>query len=168
MTAPKFLAPLVAVSFLLAGCQNDGSTGNTLGTGMGTDQLLGTVVGAGAGGLAGSQFGGGSGKLAMTGVGVVLGGLLGSAVGKTMDKADIAYANQTTNKALETAPTNQPEQWKNPNNGHYGTITPTSTYQNPQGQYCREYTQTVFIGGQQQTAVGTACRQPEGSWQAIS
>lgn len=37
----------------------------------------GTLVGAGAGGLAGNQFGKGSGKDAATAVGVIGGGILG-------------------------------------------------------------------------------------------
>jgi osmotically inducible lipoprotein OsmB len=40
----------------------------------------GTLVGAGAGGYAGNQFGKGSGKTAATAAGVVGGGLLGHAV----------------------------------------------------------------------------------------
>ncbi|MCZ6875908.1 MAG: hypothetical protein O7G88_20660 [bacterium] len=39
------------------------------------------------------------------------------------------------------------------------------TYQIDSGQYCREYQQTVVIGGQEDRAFGTACRQPDGSWQ---
>ena len=40
----------------------------------------GTLVGAGAGGLAGNQFGHGSGKAAATAAGVIGGGLLGHAL----------------------------------------------------------------------------------------
>jgi outer membrane lipoprotein SlyB len=40
----------------------------------------GTLVGAGAGGLAGNQFGKGSGKDAATAAGVIGGGVLGHAV----------------------------------------------------------------------------------------
>ena len=31
-------------------------------------------------------------------------------------------------------------------------------------QYCREYQQTVVIGGQMQQAVGTTCQQADGTW----
>lgn len=31
--------------------------------------------------------------------------------------------------------------------------------------YCREYTRTVTVGGVAQNAYGTACMQPDGSWQ---
>jgi len=44
-------------------------------------------------------------------------------------------------------------------------MTPLKTYQRPSGQYCREYQQTIYVGGQQQQAYGTACRQPDGSWE---
>ena len=33
-------------------------------------------------------------------------------------------------------------------------MTPVRTYQNPQGQYCREYTQQVSIGGVIDDGVG--------------
>jgi hypothetical protein len=35
----------------------------------------------------------------------------------------------------------------------------------PPPQNCREYNAEVMIGGQPQPAFGTACQQPDGSWQ---
>ena len=35
------------------------------------------------------------------------------------------------------------------------------------GQQCREYQRTVTIDGKTETAYGTACRQPDGSWKII-
>lgn len=35
------------------------------------------------------------------------------------------------------------------------------------GDYCREYTRTVNIGGRLQDAYGTACLQPDGSWMIV-
>ncbi|MEE8203551.1 MAG: hypothetical protein V3R74_07315, partial [Alphaproteobacteria bacterium] len=32
---------------------------------------------------------------------------------------------------------------------------------------CREYQTTVNVGGQVEQAYGTACRQPDGSWQIV-
>ena len=59
-----------------------------------TNQQGGTLVGAGLGGLLGSQFGGGTGQLAATGLGVLAGGLLGSQIGYHMDQpATIVYNN---------------------------------------------------------------------------
>ena len=37
----------------------------------------------------------------------------------------------------------------------------------PNGTYCREYQQTVEIGGQRQNSYGTACQQPDGSWKIL-
>ncbi|HLO78980.1 MAG TPA: RT0821/Lpp0805 family surface protein, partial [Magnetospirillum sp.] len=54
--------------------------------------------------------------------------------------------------------------WNNPDSGHYGTVTPTRTYEAAPGQYCREYQQTINVGGQEQRSFGTACRQSDGSW----
>jgi hypothetical protein len=39
----------------------------------------------------------------------------------------------------------------------------SSGYQND--QYCREYTEMVRVGGRLQPSYGTACYQPDGSWQ---
>jgi len=36
------------------------------------------------------------------------------------------------------------------------------------GRYCREFLQEVVIGGRKEQAYGTACRQPDGSWEVIS
>jgi surface antigen len=136
--------------------------------GKGDKEIGGTLVGAGVGGLIGSQIGGGTGQLAAVGAGVLLGGLLGSEVGKSLDRADQAYAAQTYSQTLETAPTGQTSTWVNPDSGNQGTYTPVKTYQADSGQYCREFQQTVTVGGQTESAYGTACRQPDGSWQIVN
>jgi len=50
------------------------------------NQTSGTLIGAGAGGLLGSQVGGGSGRLIATGVGTLIGAVAGSSVGQSMDQ----------------------------------------------------------------------------------
>lgn len=35
------------------------------------------------------------------------------------------------------------------------------------GQYCREFLQTVTVGGRSEQAYGTACRQPDGAWRIV-
>lgn len=32
------------------------------------------------------------------------------------------------------------------------------------GEYCREYTRTIYIGGRAENGYGTACMQPDGDW----
>jgi surface antigen len=127
----------------------------------------GALVGAGLGGLAGSQVGKGSGKLAATAIGVLLGGLAGSSVGASLDRADLQYAQQTQQHAFEAVPSGQTVAWRNPDSGNAGTYTPRPAYQTPTGQYCREFQQTITVGGQTQAGFGTACRQPDGSWRIV-
>ena len=149
----------------LAACAQPGQPGYAPPGEAGMNKTTGgALVGAGLGGLAGSQLGHGSGKVATTALGVVLGGLLGGSVGASLDRADQAALDRSTQQALESTPANQPMQWSNPDNGHYGTIVPVRTYQPAPGQFCREFQQTVIIGGQSQQAYGTACRQPDGTW----
>lgn len=148
-----------AVALALAACDQSAYGGGGI-----DKQTMGTVGGAVLGGLAGSQVGGGSGRLWATGAGVLLGAIVGGEIGKSLDRADRQYMGQTTYNALESGRSGQAVQWRNPDSGHYGTVTPQAAYQ--QGDLtCREYTQTVYIDGRSQQAHGTACRQPDGSWQ---
>jgi surface antigen len=76
--------------------------------------------------------------------------------------------SQTTQQSLETAPSGTTTSWRNPDSGNYGTITPQPAYQSSGGGYCREFQQTVTVGGRQESAYGTACRQPDGTWKVVS
>ncbi len=134
----------------------------------GKKALMGTLGGAALGGLLGSQVGSGKGKLAATGAGVLLGAFLGHGIGKSLDNADRAAMGQSQQQALEYTPSNQAVPWRNPDSGHSGTIVPRPAYQTASGQYCREFTQSVTVGGRTEQAYGTACRQPDGSWQIIN
>ena len=135
--------------------------------GAGNKQLIGGLGGAGLGGLAGSQIGSGSGRLWATGAGVLLGALAGSEIGSSLDRADQAYAQQATQSAY-SAPVGQTIRWNNPDSGNYGTITPTRSGTDNGGRVCREYHQTIYVGGKQQSGYGTACQQSDGSWKVVS
>jgi surface antigen len=100
--------------------------------------------------------------------GALLGGLVGAAVGDRMDAADKRQQSQAAQKAFETTPSGQSVAWRNPDSGNSGTVTPIRTYQASGGQYCREYQQTITVGGEKQQAYGTTCRQPDGSWKIVS
>ncbi|MEQ8443283.1 MAG: RT0821/Lpp0805 family surface protein [Alphaproteobacteria bacterium] len=155
--ASKAVILALVASMGLAACQ-----------GTGQRETIGGVGGAVLGGVLGAQVGRGTGQLVAVGAGAVLGGLLGSYVGRSLDEADQQRMAQTTQVALEQQPDYATSSWVNPNTGHSGTVTPQSTYQNTNGQYCREFTQTVTIDGRRQEAYGTACRQPDGSWKIVS
>lgn len=134
----------------------------------GQKQTGGALLGGIGGAIAGAQFGKGKGQLAAVAAGTLLGALIGSEVGKSLDKADRAAMAQTTQTTLESQPTGTTSTWRNPDSGHHGSVTPTKTYQADSGQFCREYQQTVTVGGRTEDAYGTACRQPDGSWKIVN
>lgn len=149
---------VVAAGLGLAGCSQN----------TGTNETIGGLGGAVLGGLLGSQFGSGSGRLIATGAGVMLGAIAGSSIGRTMDEVSRQKMGRTTQATLEHVADNNTSTWQNPNNQTRGTVTPVETYQQNDGRYCREFQQTVTIGGKTEEAYGTACRQPDGSWEIQS
>lgn len=46
-------------------------------------------------------------------------------------------------------------------------VRPSSATRYDQG-YCREYQRNVKINGKTQASYGTACQQPDGSWQVVN
>lgn len=170
MQTKKILAVVVSALMVTACNQPMGSPGQgvTQGGGSINKQDVGTVAGAVAGGVAGYQFGGGAGKAVATVAGTLLGGMIGSSIGASLDKADATYAEQTGQRALETAQPGQSLPWKNPQSGNYGSMTPSNYYQNASGQYCREFTQTITVGGKTQQGHGTACREEDGTWRIVN
>lgn len=147
---------LPTLGAVLAGCGPDGP--NKADTGL--------VVGAVAGGLLGNQVGGGSGKIAATALGAVVGGIVGSEIGRSLDQQDRLLAQQAEYEALERGPSGVSRQWRNPDNGRYGEITPTRPYKRGTVD-CRDYTHKIYIDGKPQALRGTACRNPDGTWSNV-
>ncbi len=134
-----------------------------LGTGRCNRELLGSLMGAAAGGLAGSRIGDGRGQLAAVAGGTLLGFLIGGTLGRSMDEVDQNCVGQ----ALEHAGDGQQIAWNNPQTGAQYQVVPTRTVQGSDGRYCREYTATSVVSGRNQQTYGRACRQPDGSWQIV-
>jgi len=151
----KILAPVALSVVLLGACENNVQNA--------PKQTLGSIMGAGVGALAGSQIGSGKGQLAAVAIGAIAGGLFGNEVGKSLDRADHAYMEQTSTRTLEYNRVGQSSSWNNPDSGHSGTITPTRTYQQA-GLDCRDFETTVNIDGKTERATGRACRQADGTW----
>jgi len=147
----RLLALLVLLFFALISCE-------------GHKTAIGGVGGATAGGFLGHALGGGTAGIIG---GALAGGLIGGAIGNRMDAADRRESERAAQRAFETAPSGQATAWNNPDNGNHGSVTPTRTFQIDSGQYCREFQQTVVIGGEEQQAHGTACRQADGSWRIV-
>ena len=164
----KILAMIAVSAMALTACTQGVGVGQGSTTGLGNKQMIGGATGAILGGVLGSKVGKGSGQLVGVGVGALLGTLLGSELGASMDKADMMYAEQATSRAY-TAPVGQTISWNNPDNGHSGTITPTREgVSNTSGRTCREYTQTIYVDGRQQTGVGQACKNSDGTWAIVN
>jgi len=51
--------------------------------------------------------------------------------------------------------------------GATGAVTTTRVGTSTSGRQCREFQQTVTIGGKTEQAWGTACLQPDGSWELV-
>lgn len=81
---------------------------------------------------------------------------------------DVARARRAAQNAFETTPAGQTSIWRNPANGHWGTVTPARTFRDAAGRYCRDYRQTVTVDGQEHQGNGTACREPNGAWRIMS
>ncbi len=124
-----------------------------------TSEQGGMIIGGVLGGVLGSQVGGGSGQTAATILGTMAGAAIGGAVGRSMDEND----RLKTAHALESVRTGVPSRWVNPDTGNSYVVVPTRTYEEA-GAPCRDYTVDATVGGAPQKVVGTACRQPDGSW----
>jgi surface antigen len=136
-------------------------------TDSGPREVGGTLVGAGTGALLGNAIGGAAGnRVAGTLAGAAIGGRIGNRIGAAMDDEDKRRAYAAQVQALEAGPSGAPVAWRNPDSGRYGSVVPGPAYQQ-QGAQCRQYTHTIYIDGRPQTARGAACRNPDGTWQAV-
>ena len=156
----KFKAVIAAsvMALFVAGCADHG---------YGNKQVVGGLGGAALGGWLGSTIGSGKGRLAATGAGVLIGALVGSEIGRSMDEVDRLKASRAVQQA-QSAPVGETIAWNNPDSGNYGSVTPVRDGRSSSGNYCREFQQTIVVGGRAQEGYGVACRQPDGSWQIQS
>lgn len=158
-------------SLFLQSCAQQGGYGNGgygANNNIFTKENIGTAAGAVGGAWLGSNIGKGKGNVAAIAAGTLLGAALGKNLGSSLDAADMARYNRTSQYALESTSTGTTSSWRNPDTGHHGSITPTRTIPNADGTYCREYTQVIYVDGRDVEGHGRACRQPDGSWKINS
>jgi len=127
-------------------------------------QVLGGLLGGATGALIGSRLAKGDDRAAAIIGGTIIGLIVGGSIGRSMDEVDQHCVGQT----LEHAPDGETIYWNNQRADTQYQVTPVKTYQVNDGRYCREYQTTSVIGGRAQQTYGTACRQPDGSWELIS
>ncbi len=150
--------PGLVLAMIVAACSAD----------SGPKEAGGTVAGAIAGGAIGNAIGGAAGnRVAGTLLGAAFGGLLGNRFGAALDDEDRRRAYAAQMQALETGPSGAPVAWRNPDSGRYGDVVPGPAYPGSGGSTCRQYTETVYIDGKPQSARGTACRNPDGTWTTV-
>ena len=150
----KLKLTLVAATLALAGCES-------------TYEHQGALLGSVAGGILGAQVGSGSGQVLATGVGIAVGAMAGMAIGARMDEVDRMKMDQAYHNSLEYGRSGESTTWNNPDSGNSGSVAPVNTYQNAEGQYCREFQQEITVGGETEQGYGTACRRPDGSWEIM-
>jgi len=87
--------------------------------------------------------------------------------GASIRGSDQLAATDSFQNALEYNRSGTATSWRNPDTDHSGATVPVRTFQTADGVYCREFQQNIIIDNQQQRGYGTACRQPDGSWQIV-
>ena len=152
------LAVLIAATLALYACtaaRDDDSAGTADPAATASAAPASGGLGAGAlGGLLGRVPGPDGAAPAPT---AISGRLLSGPYQAQLEDSDIARAHRAAVTAFERVPSGQTKIWRNPTNGHWGTLTPTRTYTNAEGRYCRDYRQTVTLGGQEYQGNGTVC-----------
>src|SRR5215831_9109520 len=151
----RAIAVVALAAWVLTGCESVQGSPKT---------AIGGLGGAAVGGLLAAAAGGGGTAIAAS---VIGGALVGGFAGNLLDQRDQRMANEAAQRAFETAPSGRAVAWSNPDSGHSGAVTPVRTFES-NGSYCREFQQTVTIGGRPENSFGTACRQPDGSWRIVS
>lgn len=156
----KKVTAIILCALTLSACEQGSNEG--FGTFLG--MLGGAVVGSAVAGDSASS----DGRAFAMMTGAAVGAAVGNNIGKKLDEADRIMMYQAQQVAFENYPSGQTSSWYNPDSGNSGTYTPSPAVQTDNGQYCREYQQTVTIGGEVQDAYGKACRQPDGSWKIVN
>lgn len=150
MRRMKSIISASVCALLLSGCANYQSQ----------QEQSGMVIGGLLGGVLGSQVGRGDGRTTAIVLGTLAGAAIGGSIGHSMAETD----KLKTAHALENVRTGVPTSWKNPDSGNEYMVVPTRTYEASSGP-CREYTIDAVVAGKKDKIFGTACRQPDGSWQ---
>ncbi len=120
--------------------------------------------------LAGCQSGPGPNAPvnALGGAGRPPGAIPSLAAAQSLDDADQAVMVQHFNKTMESTVTGQASGWTEPSSGYAVQLTPTRTYQQANGTYCRDFTQSITIKASPETTRGAACRNSDGTWRIVS
>ncbi len=87
----------------------------------------------------------------------------GADLRRRMDRTDRRNAAGAYMRAYDV-PIGRRVTWSNARSGNRGTVTPVRDGTSLSGEYCREFRQTVTIGGRTRRAYGVACQRLGGGW----
>ena len=71
-------------------------------------------------------------------------------------------------RRLHARPVQSGVDWAPPVTSAYPPLAESDAPTTTDGRYCREFTSTAQIGGETEAVYGTACWQPDGTWEVIS
>jgi surface antigen len=145
----RYRVALVAALIALSGCTTAGKGGGSFFASNGASDRTGEPAVAG------------------TIIASMRGGLIGGPIGSSLSDADRRAALQAEYRALEYTPAGDGVEWASASAGVGGEVTAAQPYR-VGSQDCRQYTHSVSSGGVKQTARGTACRNPDGSWTPLT
>ena len=148
------LSGAVLCLLLLSGCAQ-----------MGPNEASGTLLGGATGAAVGSMFGGGTGTI----VGAAVGGIIGSSIGGNWGRQLDAVARQQHGRAFDRAlSTGNTISWDTVHHPSAerssGRVEVLRSGRDGYNRLCREYQQTITVGGNTTTGYGTACRNRDGGW----
>ncbi len=124
------------------------------------NNATGTILGAIAGGMLGNAAGRGNGGAVLGGV--ILGGLAGNAISSSMNCDDRRYAMTSYSQGFDGR-IGQRHNWRNRDDGSYGTFTPTRQFSRD-GNTCRDFRESGYSNRRSYNRTGTACRHNDGNW----
>ena len=153
------LTAVVLLGAALAACASD----------PGPRDVGATLVGPGPAAVPGNDTApppGGAAASSAPVSGAAIGSMIGTRIGAAMDDEDKRRAYAAQVQALESGPAGAPVAWRNPDSGRYGSVVPGPS-STANGASCRQFTHTIYLDGKPQTARGTACRKPDGTWQPV-
>jgi surface antigen len=70
-------------------------------------------------------------------------------------------------QAFLAEPVGGKRSWSNPATGNHGTTTITGLFRNVDGMACKRFTRNTILNDQTYIADGTACEQPDGTWNVV-
>lgn len=145
----KTILIMTASALVLSGCETTGGSGG--------NALLGGIAGAGACAL----FGGSTAECAAA---ALVTAVATYALSEYLDERDRkVYAEAQA----QAAATNQAVTMVGPETGNKISFTPTSTFENADGQTCRTFDASYTRDGQTYPAEETVCEIEPGNWMPV-